>query len=249
MPFLLILASALASQAAAPPIDISKATVGPAVAVAELDLGKLKGELRQLSWSTDARELYVETAEGSPPSEKFHHFVVSVVGGTLQSVDKPPDWAQAYWAFKSDRTAPGLPEIEIDVKQEQTTQKVGTGSARPGTMAASGADNYENGAMAAEGQKLPVVRLLLYGETISEFKNERPIPGLMFGWGPRGTGSIAFTDVDGRLTLLDRNKHTQRVAGAKDATLPAWSTDGGHLAWVQRTARKKYTLMVAPIGR
>ena len=118
MPFPLILASALASRIAAPAaIDVSKVTVGPAVAVTELDLGKLKGELRQLSWSTDARELHVETADGSPPSERLHH------------------------------------------------------------------------------------------------------------------------------------TRTQRVAAAKDATLPAWSADGAHLAWAQKTARKKYMLMVAPVGQ
>jgi len=78
--------------------------------------------------------------------------------------------------------------------------------------------------------------------------DHRPIPGLSFSWGPRGTGAIAFVDADGRLTLLDKEKHTQRVAGAKDATLPAWTSDGAHLAWLQKTAKKKYTLMVAPAG-
>ena len=53
MPFLLILASALASVtlAAAGPLDVSTLRIGPSTTVAELDLGKLKGDLRQICWS------------------------------------------------------------------------------------------------------------------------------------------------------------------------------------------------------
>lgn len=250
MPFLLILASALASQSAAPPpLDVSKLVVGPAVQVVELDLGKLKGELRQIGWSGNGLDIYVETAEGAPPSERLHHYVASVLGGAIQPVDKQPDWAQQYWAYKSDRRAPGFDSIEIDVKQDHTTEKIGTGSGRPGTAALDGgAVATENASMAGEGQKLPVVRFELFGQTVGEFKNTRPIPGLTFSWGPRATGAIAFTDGDGRLMLLDRDKRTQRVSGVKDALLPAWSAEGAHLAWVQKTGRRKYVLMVAPVG-
>ncbi|HEV3139547.1 MAG TPA: hypothetical protein VGY57_03475 [Vicinamibacterales bacterium] len=248
----IILALALGQSAAS--IDVSKVSVGPAVAVVELDLGKLKGELRQIGWSANGLEIYVQTADGNPPSEKLHHYIVSVLAGTLQPVDTQPDWAQQYWAFKSDRRAPGFDSIEIDVKQEHTTEKIGTGSGRPGTNGtgdglASGANGAENVSMAAEGQRLPLVTFLLFGERISEFKNTRPIPGLMFSWGPRGTGSIAFTDLDGHLMLLDREKRTQKVAGVKDATLPAWSADGAHLAWAQKTGRKKFMLIVATVGQ
>jgi len=40
--------------------------------------------------------------------------------------------------------------------------------------------------------------------------------------------------------LLDRDKHKQTVSCIKDALLPAWSTDGTRLAWVQKAGRKKY---------
>ena len=111
----LVLALVVA-QAAAAPINVSKVTVGPAVAVTELDLGKLKGELRQIGWAANGLEIYVQTAEGNPPSEKLHHYVASVLGGALQPAEKQPEWAQQYWAFKSDRVAPGLPSIEIASK-------------------------------------------------------------------------------------------------------------------------------------
>ena len=93
------------------------------------------------------------------------------------------------------------------------------------------------------------VRFRLFDETVSEFVNEPAMPGLMFGWGPSGSGAIAFTDRTGRLFLLDQMKRKQTVSSAKDAALPAWTTDGSHLAWAQKSGRRKYALMVAPVGR
>jgi hypothetical protein len=67
MPFLLILASALASQtAAAAPLDVSRLTVGLAHSGIELDLGKLKGDLREICWSENGKQIYVQTADGDP---------------------------------------------------------------------------------------------------------------------------------------------------------------------------------------
>jgi hypothetical protein len=71
----------------------------------------------------------------------------------------------------------------------------------------------------------------------------------MFGWGPEKSGAIAFTDRDGRLILLDQQKHKKTVAGARSAELPAWTLDGARLAWVQRSGRKKFTLLYANVER
>ena len=102
----------------------------------------------------------------------------------------------------------------------------------------------------AEGQHQNFARLTLLGETISEFVNQMPIPGLMFSWGPSGSGAIAYTDREfGHLTLLDQRKHKHTVSGVKDALLPAWSTDGTRLAWVQKSGRKKYTLVWAAVSK
>ena len=77
-----------------------------------------------------------------------------------------------------------------------------------------------------------------------------PIPGLMFSWGPSGSGAIAYTDREaGHLMLLDQHKHKQTVSGVKDALLPAWSTDGARLAWVRKSGRKKYTLVWAEVSK
>jgi hypothetical protein len=236
------------------PADVSALRVGAPTIVAELDLGKLKGELRQIGWSSDAGELYVETAEGKPPAEKLRHFTIPLGGGVPAPLERQPDWANTYWAFKSDRFAPGIGSLIIDVDQKYETMKFGTGSAGAADRSSSGlgADNINVGSnveKAAESQKVHVVRLTLVGETISEFVNEAVIPGLMFSWGPTGSGAIAFTDRDGRLFLFDQKKHKQPVAGAKDALLPAWTMDGSRLAWAQKSGRKKYTLVYVNVSR
>ena len=53
------------------PVDVATLKIGAPPTVAELDLGTLKGELRQLGWSPDGAELYVQTVDGNGPSEKL----------------------------------------------------------------------------------------------------------------------------------------------------------------------------------
>ena len=233
-------------------VDVSALKVGAPTTITELDLGKLKGELRQVGWSPDGTELYVQTADGGPQQEKFRHYIVPVAGGGAQPVAAAPEWAKAYWDFKSDRFAPGLRSIVIDFEQKLEKTKIGTGSGRPGEMAgAAGAPgaNPVDIEKTAEGQHQNVARLVLFGETVSEFVNQVPIPGLMFSWGPWASGAIAYTDREvGRLMLLDQHKHKQTVSAVKDALLPAWSTDGTRLAWVQKDGRKKYALVWATVA-
>jgi hypothetical protein len=228
------------------PVDASAVKVGAPATITELDLGKLKGELRQLGWSIDGAELYVQTADGNPNAEKLRHYVVAVAGGAVKQADAPPQWALDYWTIKSDRFAPGLRSLMIELEQKQENVKVGTGSGRPGEMGIAAGVSADK---IAEGQKQILWRLTVLGETVSEFQNTAVIPGLMFSWGPPGTGTIAFTDRElGRLTLLDRNKQKQIVSGVKDALLPAWSTDGTRLAWVQKAGRRKYALLWATVS-
>jgi hypothetical protein len=233
--------------------DISTLKVGPPITVAELDLGKLKGDLRRVSWSPDGMRLYIQTADGNPESPHLRHYWVPAEGGTVLALDAEPDWAQQYWSFKSDRSAPGIPSLMIDVEQTLETIKIGTGSAgaaeggdRTGGNTVMSPNNVDR---AAQQQKQAVVRLKLLGETVSESVNQRPVPGLTFGWGPEKSGAIAYVDRDGRLILFDRQKHKRTVDGAKDALLPAWTMDGARLGWAQKSGRKKYTLVYAAIGR
>jgi len=42
-------------------------------------------------------------------------------------------------------------------------------------------------------------------------------------------------------------KHTKTISKVKDALLPAWSTDGERLAFLQKTGRKKYLVLWVPV--
>ena len=252
---LLILAWAAAEQTLgiAMPLDATAIKAGAPVLVTELDLGKLRGDLRQIGWSPDGTELYIQTVDGTPPTEHPRHYLVPATGGAPANVDRQPEWAQVYWAFKSDRSAPGVPTLMIDVKQTLENLKFGTGSAG----AADGGDRAGGGTVmsganldrAAQSQKVTVWRFTLLDQVVSEFVNQRPIPGLMFSWGPRGTGVIAYTDADGRLMLLDQERRRQTIGGVRDAVLPAWSTDGERLAYAQKSGRRKYRLMSLSVAK
>lgn len=246
------LTSAGQHLASTPAIDAAAARVGAATVVSELDLGKLKGNLRRIAWSPDQTQFYIQTADGDASAEKVRHYVVAASGGRVTAVDAAPAWAEAYWALKSDRACPTDPSLLIDLEQAHETLKYGTGSAgavEGGNRA--GGETVMSGAnidREAQTQRENVFRLTVLGEVISEFVNERPIPGLMFGWGPAGTGIIAYTDRDGHLMLLDLRKHKQTVAGVKDALLPAWSPDASKLAYARKTGRKKYALVWSPVA-
>lgn len=243
----------LAAQIVPSSLDVTTLSLGPPERIAEIDLGKLKGELRRLSWSTDGTQISLMTAEGDQPTDKTHFYVVAVAGGAIAGADREPDWATAYWTYKSDRYAPGLPSIEIGVEQKTENVKVGTGSAGALDRESSGlgADNVNNAAnveRAAQGDRAHVVRLSIFGSVIAEFINRRPLPGLTFGWGPPRAAALAFVDADGRLYLLDSARHKRAVSGVKDAILPAWTTDGSRLAYLQKSGRRKYALMAIDVG-
>lgn len=230
------------------PVDVSRLHVGAATTVAEIDTGKLKGDVRQLAWSPDAATLYLQTADGNPPAETLHHYTVALNGGAITQTDRAPDWAVEYWIHKQDRVAPGRPSLVIEIEQKDETAK----GVRPaGALDRQGDPTNSAGTLSggdlSGNQKAHVVRLSLLGEEIAVWVNERVIPGMRFGWAPIGTGALVYAGEGGRLVLFDQNKHRQVVPGVKDAVLPAWSDDGERLAFLQRTARRKYLLLWLPI--
>src|SRR5882724_5948287 len=96
MRFLLIAALVVAQDAA---LDVSRLTVSPPTLVCEIDMNQLKGELRRLSWSPDARSIHVQTAEaGVSP----HDYIVTVLDGVISLAFGEPEWAAGYWAMKSE---------------------------------------------------------------------------------------------------------------------------------------------------
>jgi len=65
--------------------------------------------------------------------------------------------------------------------------------------------------------------------------------------GPTGSGLIVFTPPDGKLVLMDSESRKLEVAGAKSAYLPAWTTDGKRIAYLEKSGRKKFLLRVVDV--
>jgi hypothetical protein len=100
---------------------------------------------------------------------------------------------------------------------------------------------------ANQSQMATVVTLKLKAEVVGEFVNAPALPGTTFGWGPAGTGLIAFVNGAGRLVIMDGQGRKHDVEGSKAVLLPGWSADGTRLVYLERTGRKKYTVKTLDI--
>ncbi len=228
--------------------------------VAELDTGKLKGELARLAWSPDATEFYVQTVDRDRVGNVIatRHYVISGAGKTIKGVDREPEWATAFWAWKSAQTAPGQPGFRIDVKQHEETVRstaspTGGALARGGSADPAQGTTVEDAANAAYNtQRLLVSDLRVKNDVIGTWVNEPVIPGLTFAWSPEPLHLLAFAKRDkkdgGTIIVLDASGQKQEIAGPKNAILPAWSNDGTRFAWIERIDKKKFELMAADIS-
>lgn len=241
--------------AAQSPIRADALKVSEPVKVAELDMDKLKGQPSRLAWSADGTQLYLQTMEGTfgLPGQKLRHYTVAVADGSRKDAPVEPEWASAYWTMKSGQNSPDGPPHTIDWKKETRKEQtvstpMGGALARGGTGGDTGTGAGEAMAAAYNQQQVPVVTLLLRGTPIGEFVNAAMVPGLTFGWGPKGTKALAFADPKtGRIVLLDEKGGKREVAGTKDAVLPAWSEDASQIAWLQKDGKKKYVLHIARV--
>ena len=95
----LLLWAALVSQIppTAAAFNASAIDVGAPATVAELDLGKLQGELRQIAWSSDTAQLYVQTIAHANGTDIVLHYVLTLADRSLKKVLLQPDWAKEYW--------------------------------------------------------------------------------------------------------------------------------------------------------
>jgi hypothetical protein len=252
----LLIACLAQGQPARPlPIDVTRIETSAPVAVAEIDTGKLKGDVRRFAWSPDGQTFYIQTAEGNPATQTLHHYSVAANGGAIATLREEPDWASAFWSVKQDAVSPGSPSLKIEILQGSEIIKTGTGpagvldrSASPDAVA-SGHPSVENLASGNMGNdKATVVQLALLGEPIATWVNERPLPGARFSWGPSGAGALVYVGDKGQLIFFDRAKHRRTAEGIKDAAFPAWSADGGRVAFLQKTARKKYVITWVPVS-
>ena len=257
---LFALALAAAPQAGTPGVG-----VGQPALVAEVDAGKLKGTLVRLAWSPDATQIYLQTAEPDTRGNvKLRHYTMGLDGLPPKSVNAEPDWAAAYWAWKSSQAAPGMASWKIAIEQQQkrvsatsnpaggdmakgATSSGGTGTGGVGSGGMGGMTAGEAAGAAYQSQNATVITLKLKGEPVGEFVNAPALPGTTFGWGPTGTGLIVFTAADGKVVVMDSQSRKQEVAGSKDGYLPAWSTDGKRIAFLEKSGRKKYVLRVVDV--
>jgi hypothetical protein len=238
------------------PVKVDSLQFSPTTTVAELDMGKLKGEPSRLAWSADGKQFYVQTTENrGKPNAKVRHYIVTS-DGKLENTGEEPKWAAEYWIVKSGQASPDNPALKIEVKTEQRQQRT-TSAPMGGDMARGGVDTGASGASAGDagsaayGQQAATVHsMVLKGQTIGEFVNSVIVPGETFGWGPKGSKVIAYTTPkDGELVVMDFEGKKKDVGGTEDALLPAWSSDASRLAWLQRDGRRKYVLKVADVAK
>lgn len=234
------------------PLRADRMTVSAPVTVATID--DLKGAPARLAWSSDGSQLYFQTLEGTFNKPwKLRHYVISEADGKTREIDAEPEWADAYWKTKSTQGSPDDPELKIEIKseakQERTTSvPMGGDLARGGATESTGTSNEDSVAAAMNAQTVFRHSMLLKGETIGFFENTVIVPGLTFGWGPKGSNVIAYTAKNGRVVVMDATGAKKEIAASKNAVLPAWSPDGSRLAWLQRDGKKKVVLQVARVA-
>lgn len=223
--------------------------------VVEFDLRKLEGErLRQLAWSPDETELYLQTYDPNRDAsvKAVYHYRIPVTGGAPEPLDAAPTWVAEYWAWKSGQAAPGNPSWKIDVSTEKTvasatSMPMGGDLARGGTVDPTAGTTVESVTTHLAGSaNLNTYTMRLGSETVGQWINHPIMPGLTFGWGPTGSGIIAFADTeDGQLVLMDSSGGTQRIDGTSHVSLPAFAPSGSRLAYVVEQGRNKFALIVA----
>jgi len=250
------------AAAPAPAVDATKIVCAPPTAGVEIDAGKLKGTLVRLAWSPDGTQVYLQTADPDTRGNvKLRHYTVGFDGQPPKSVEQEPAWASAYWAWKSAQSAPGISSLRISVDQQQkrvsaTSNPAGGDLAKGAGDSGSGGKGGSGGGMsvgeaagaAYQTQNANVVTMRLKGEVVGEFVNAPPLPGTTFGWGPTGSGLIVFTGAGGRLVLLDDQGRKQEIAGTKDGYVPAFTADGKKLAYLEKSAKKKFLLRVVDLA-
>jgi hypothetical protein len=248
---LLVGLSGLAVAASAAAKDRPIAPLTTPVVWAEIDTDALKGRPAQLAWSDDRSELYLEVVEGDSRSTlKFRHYVVHK-GAPPKAVAARPNWADAYWKWKSARSFFGDPRLTIQIDTQQRILDNLNGTAANKTVYLTDSPNGVTGQallMAEQtGGRQVVSMLRLHGQVIGEFDDEMVVPGYTFSWSPEELRLIVYRSSSGRLAIMNDDGRTETCAATKDVLLPAWSDDGAAIAYLERLSRKKLALRVVEI--
>ncbi|HUL71499.1 MAG TPA: hypothetical protein VLT86_00245 [Vicinamibacterales bacterium] len=234
--------------------------LGAPAEVAQVDLGKMGGTfVSQLAWSPDGNQLYLQTMSEDKKAlpKDTYHWVIPAEGGAFNKVGAPPEWAAAYWSWKSGQTAPDDPAFKIEIS---TDKRVASAVALPmgGDLAKGGVDAGRGGGAGADplgsaidaSTNATVYTLRLKGEIIGEWTNHRIMPGTTFGWGPAGSHLVAYADKpSGHLVVMDSSGAKQKIDDTHGVIAPAWSSDGTRLAYLEGRGRNRYALIVAKITK
>src|SRR5262249_27895651 len=220
----------------------------------------VKGEPTRLAWSADGTQLALQTAERDKlgmMNGNLRFYLLSSADGKLTSAQAFPEWADKYWAWKSNNYTPWSSTTTIDIKKDEKTLTA-TSSPMGGSLAKGGTSGDPNGGSTTpeelarrqyEAQKVNVITLTLMGETVGYFEGMQFIPGYTFGWSPKDLASIAYVNSSGRLAVMDKDGKKQQVDGTKNVLLPAWSVDGTKIVFLQKAAKNKYELCVAAVTK
>lgn len=254
--FVLTAAAAYAQQ----PLAVGNLTVSPPTTIAKFNTGDVKGEPVRLAWSADGTELYLQTTERGRINPVTSHYVFTVADGKRKSVDAEPAWFKTSWAAKSDRYSPDDAKFLIDIASETrvartTSTPMGGEMARGGVDGggavggAAGGSSSDDAMNAAQGrQNVTILSMKLGGKVIGEFENTNVVPGMTFGWGPKGKHAIAYAEPgSGKIVIMDTKGKTQEISGTKDAILPAFSPDGSKVVWLRKDGRRAFLLQMSAI--
>ena len=253
-----MLAVLLALTLAQAPVPVADIKLAPSTTIT-IDLGKLNGKLvRQLAWSPDAAELYLMTYDPAPNAlvKQAYHFLIRLDTGATKAVDAVPKWAEDYLTWKAGQASPDDSTLKIDPLSERKLMSAvslpfGGDLARGGTDGGTSGLSTESAMSAANASQMVDVRTLkLKGQVIGQWINAPTVPGQTYGWGPKGSGLIAYADhKSGRLVLMNLAGNRQTVDGPKNVILPAFSNDGSRLAYLEGRGRNKFALVVAAVQK
>jgi hypothetical protein len=250
-------ASSLAAQQSSRPWAAKTLAISEPVLVVALEGETLTGEPSRLSWSPDDNLLYLQTINGpfGRRESTFRHFIVAAEGGAPREMPAEPEWAMDYWIAKSDQASPDDPSVRIQLKNERRQERTtsvpqGGDLARGGTSIQGGTGRNDAIDAAFNSQVAFMSTMLLHGQQIGQFDNTVIVPGLTFGWGPVGSGVIAYAEPrKGRIFIMDADGERQEIDGTNDALLPGWSTDGTRLAWFEKDGRGRFVVRVARVSQ